>query len=430
VANPHLSVFHPYHVEGHEDQLTRGALIVMKLVPLAHDAFLGLADAPKLGDLPTPRFDMQTGQLTLPEDSQEREPGTPHVESFISVFLGPHEALPSHEREPDLASPRRARYDGVIQYGFRALVVIESKLFEGSPDWQSLAINAAGLEAGVAIRALVRWNDLIDSWWRLTELDVLSPAERSVLNDFFDFAEEGFAWLLPYTTLERCGDNAQRRRRRLRSILEELTGLEGVEGLVGEVYVKFPSDRVTSVQRAALRATPSEVLLETYPAELAPQARHVYEEPSRVEALIELSESDGWSLEPNFHVSYFRAPWYQRWYTTPRLSGPDYLRSWVEDLDKVGRYPRKHFEDPVFWRWLLDRGYAQEGDKPGLEELLARNVQEFDVRPSVKIARRWTWTDAVALDSRESGHLVSEVRDSLEAVLVALDEPSLDNLRP
>lgn len=221
--NLHLSVFRPYQRDaGHEDQLTRAALVVMKLVPLAHDVFLDLSAGARLGQLPAPRYDMQTGRLAPPAEDDEDEP---RVDRLVSVFLGPHESLPSPDGV-DMESSRSARYDGVLQYGSRLLLVVESKLFEASPDWQSVSLNVGDLQATERDRQLVSWNVLLDRWWNLMELDVLSPAERSVLTDFFDFAEDNFGWLLPFTELARCGENAHRRQRRLRSVLSQATGVE------------------------------------------------------------------------------------------------------------------------------------------------------------------------------------------------------------
>jgi hypothetical protein len=60
----------------------------------------------------------------------------------VSVFLAPHENLVATQ-EPNLASERRARYDGVIQYGSRLLVVIESKLYANASEQQSLELPAS-----------------------------------------------------------------------------------------------------------------------------------------------------------------------------------------------------------------------------------------------------------------------------------------------
>ncbi len=130
----HLSIFRPYDREPrHEDQLTRAALIVMRLVPLCQEAFLGLAGGPRLSELPRPRFDMQTESLVALDTEVE----DPKVDELVSVFLGPHENLVAGTDELNLASERRARYDGVIQYGTSLMVVIESKLYAGASEQQA-----------------------------------------------------------------------------------------------------------------------------------------------------------------------------------------------------------------------------------------------------------------------------------------------------
>jgi hypothetical protein len=198
----HLSIFRPYARDAkHEDQLTRAALIVLKLVPLAHEAFLGLTGCERLSGLPAPRFDMQTEKL-VPLGTEAEDPE--EVAELVSVFLGPHENL-ADTQEPNLSSERRARYDGVIQYGSSLLVVIESKLYANASEQQSLDINTGGLAHTKKRWVPVRWQELLDRWWNLTELGLLGPAEAEVLNDFFDNAEENFGDLLPYTDLERCG---------------------------------------------------------------------------------------------------------------------------------------------------------------------------------------------------------------------------------
>ena len=64
----HLSIFHRYERDTkHEDQLPRAALIVIKLVPLANEAFLSLGRCQPLATLPRPmdHFDIRpSSQVT------------------------------------------------------------------------------------------------------------------------------------------------------------------------------------------------------------------------------------------------------------------------------------------------------------------------------------------------------------------------------
>ncbi len=195
----------------------------------------------------------------------------PTVDDLVSVFLGPHEDLVAGTDELNVASGRRARYDGVIQYGTALVVVIESKLYASASEQRALEINTKQLGHQAKRWVPVRWQDLLDRWWNLVELGVLAPAEAAVLNDLFDNAEMKFGDLLPYTDLERCGDHAGRQLRRLRTILETATGFTAeVRDVGGHAGVKFPQDQVVAFDRVSLYIEGDNVVLSAWPAELAP----------------------------------------------------------------------------------------------------------------------------------------------------------------
>lgn len=423
----HLSIFRPYERDAkHEDQLTRAALIVMKLVPLAHDSFLGLCGCGRLSELPRPRFNMQTEKLvplgTEPDDTK--------VAELVSVFLGPHENLAATQT-PNVASERRARYDGVIQYGPRLLVVIESKLYANASEQQALDINVKGLAHKKTRYTPVRWQELLDRWWNLTELGILGPAESEVLSDFFDNAEENFGDLLPYTDLERCGDNPGRRLRRLRTIVEKATGLSAeVRDVLGHAGVKFPEDQVTAIDRASLYIEDGHLVVSMWPAELAPQYKRVYSDPKRAEALISLTDDPAWQVHANFHLSYWRASGPRRWYPARHLPGSTYVRQWVGDFKdhRAGRRPREEIKQPEFREWLIKRNYANKSEMRSLDDWADKlPMEKFDVRPSIQLTRSWQLADAVVLD--KAGQLVLDVRGSINEALSALDEPQLEDLQ-
>lgn len=402
----HLSIFRPYERDAkHEDQLTRAALIVLKLVPLAHEAFLCLGGCQPLSALPRPRFEMQTEKL-VPLDPDAEDP---EVAELVSVFLGPHENLVVTQ-EPNLASERRARYDGVIQYGSRLLVVIESKLYANAREQQALDINTKGLAHKKSRWVPVRWQELLDRWWNLMELRVLAPAEVEVLSDFFDNAEENFGDLLPYTDLERCGDNRGRRLRRLRTILEKATGFSAeVRDVLGHAGVKFPGDQVVAFDRVSLYIEGGNLVLSVWPAELGPQYKRVYPDPKRAEALIALTDDPAWQVNANFYLAYWRAHGPQRWYPARHLLGPAYVRQWVKDFHdhRAGRRPREDINDSKFRHWLVERNYANESEMVSLDEWANKlPMDKFDIRPSIQVTRSWQLADAVVRD--RTGQLITE----------------------
>jgi len=391
----------------------------MRLVPLAHESFLGLIGCERLSGLPAARYDMQAEDLVLPDTEVESQ----EVAEFVSVFLSPHQHLTTLSKVE--ISDRRARYDGVIQYGSQLLVVIESKLFVTADSKQAENINPKNLKWQDDRIVHVKWHDLLERWWNLTERAVLGPAETQILTDFFDFAEAHFGKLLPFNDLERCGENEFRRLRRLRTVLENATGLEAQTHNDG-VTVKFTSD-VRSVQRATLFIDGDSLSLGLWPGELAPQYQRLYGSAESIKGLIDLSEQAGWTISPNFHLGYRFAQPKQRWYPKRHLTGVEYLGQWLKDFHdhRAGGRTLSQIADSEFNDWLLDRNYADEADIEDLAtwvEAQSAGVQ-VHIRPSVEVKRSWTWVDAVAADRDDK--LKIEVREAINQVLAALDEPKL-----
>lgn len=321
----------------------------------------------------------------------------------------------------------------MIQYGTALLIVIESKLYAGASEQQAMEINTKQLDHHVKRWIPVRWQDLLDRWWNLIELGVLGPAETAVLlNDFFDNAEQNFGDLLPYTDVERCGDHSGRQLRRLRTILESATGFTAeVRDVGGHAGVKFPPGQVVAFDRVSFYIEGDNVVLSAWPAELAPQYKCVYANPDRAEALIALTEEPGWQAHGNFHLAFWRSSSPQRWYPERRLPGSTYVRQWVEDFSdsRAGRRPRKVLNNSVFRKWLIQRSYASDAEMGSLDEWSDRlPMDKFDVRPSIQVTRSWQYADAVARDL--TGQLTAEVRDAINCLLSALDEPQLHDLTP
>lgn len=434
LGNPHLSIFRAYsRPPNHEDQLTRATLIVMRLVPETHDVLLDLAGVSALAALPEPRFDLQTENLIPPGI----DAGQTNVTKLVSIFLTPDESIESLDTVHE--SDRRARYDGVIQYGSALLIVLESKLFSGVSSKQVIQINPKGATWTSSTPLHIKWHQLLDRWWDLSESPTIDVTRAEVIREFFDYAETYFGDLLPFTDLGRCKDNERRRLRRLRSVLQEATGLAGTtnpastDPATGRKYppgvnVKLPEDQVTASDRVGMWIEDDAVHVAMWLGELGRQYRHLYRHPSRVEALIALSDRPGWRLDANFHIGYRFSRSFQRWYPEQHLSGADYARQWVIDVEHAGQRDRKQIKSKSFQDWLVKRRYATKKDLDRLDTWLKQKSprQKFHLRPSVQIVRSWRLEQAVTLDAQ--GRLSDEVKRSIDEILRALDEPPLDKL--
>jgi hypothetical protein len=431
-ANPHLNVFEPYRELGrsHEDQLTRAAMIVLRLVPLAREALLQAIGEPSQSRLPDCVVDMQATNLVDPSE-ESASGGEVERKRLVSVFLTP-------DTEPVDISPeiteidRGQRFDGVLRFDPELVVVLESKVCRrwARRDGKRVAeMNLGGTRFAQRRTQVLRWHDLLEAWWRLVELGVLAPAEQGIVGDVLAYAHQDFGQLLPYGTLRRVGSDPVRRKWRLRSLLAEATGVAPERA--GLVHVRLDASiGAVTLQRAALEADDERLTLHVWPGELKAQAEQLYA-GGRGERLCELIGTDGdaWSVRAQPLLGFRNAPVRTRVYLSCKLDPAEYARRWQgPDWKRVGAHHRNHVREQL-WPWLLDRGYASPGDEERIEPFLRALGRRFaHLRPSMHVARTWEWPQAERLD--DEGLLAGEIHAALSKVLTLLDEPPLAPLKP
>ena len=398
----------------------------MRLCPLAHQEFLRRVDpAFSVADLPSPSFDTQTRRLHPRLEDQiaggDLEEGV--APEVVSVFLAP--SIQDLEVQTE-KSDRDAVYDGVLTYGDELIIAIESKLREGIDPGQAQQINLRSLEDHCHLRpavALVRWHYLMEGWLRLDERGLLSPGERQLLLDFFDFANDWFADLLPFTTLARAGIHEGRVHRRLGLLLEAATGLEAIEDAGGWRVMGGWS----TFERISISAEPGITLrISLWPAERKPEAQCLYGDPDRARRLAALNEQTTgharWQVRPNVNVSNWR-PKVRQWTTvSSNVSLKTYIDLWADQgLAQV--YRHKAQELPELFEWLLAQGLAAQGDREEFTRLFVEPERNLvDLLPSIHADAVWTWEE-VRLDGK-SQRLVQEIRTVANAALEALSESS------
>lgn len=231
-------------------------------------------------------------------------------------------------------------------------------------------------------------------------------------------------------SLGQCGKHAGWRRQRLLSVLRQATDLRVSEGWKEHptAWFEYPKP-VDGLHRAVLEDHGDSLEPRVWLAELTPQAQCLYGHRARVERLAALSGEEAWQLLPNPHVAFWQSSELQRWYTHCSLPPDVYMRQWIEDLPKAGRkINRETLEDRSVLRWLISRGYAAPDDDQGMHRLIRAEPKrrKFDMRPGIRVSRRWTWQEACELDGAgPGGPLASQVHDALGRVLAILDQPPL-----
>ncbi|HEY3866544.1 MAG TPA: hypothetical protein VGL54_10725 [Solirubrobacteraceae bacterium] len=429
-VNPRLSVFEPYEdlARGHEDQLTRAAMIVLRLVPLARETLLHEIGERSLSQLPDCTVDLQATHLVDPTEEGARA-GRVKRGRLVSVFLTPDFEPPRIEEEIS-ETDRGQRFDGVLRFDPDLVVLIESKVcrrWARRNGHRVSEVNLGGVEFAERRTCLLRWHDLLESWWRLVEIGVLSPVEQMLIGDLLGYAHQDFAELLPFGSLRRVGEDPLRRRWRLRSLLREATSIQPER--VGLVHVRLDTGLgCKALQRAALEIDDHALTLHLWPGELKPQAQALYT-AGRAERLAELDEGDGgpWRVAPQPLLGFRSAPKRVRVYLTCTLDAATYARRWQgEDWSRVGAHHRETII-PELWPWLLERGYASPQDEEPLERFMQTlGRRALHLRPALHVSRTWSFAEAEVLD--DAGLLVGEVHEAINRVLALLDEPLVQTL--
>jgi hypothetical protein len=167
--------------------------------------------------------------------------------------------------------------------------------------------------------------------------------------------------------------------------------------------------------------------VETWPAELKPQACYLYG-GGFGSPLVAAARERGWTVEPSPHIAHPRAP--DRRLYMPLSSGKAlaYVACW-EDQDALsrvgGHYPRGAVEHEL-WPWLKQMGFADDGD----DAVLLRFLDEFldgwsaNMRPGLRFCRVWSAAEVAELGSALAG----TIRSEFDAVFAVADEPALSEL--
>jgi hypothetical protein len=189
---------------------------------------------------------------------------------------------------------------------------------------------------------------------------------------------------------------------------------------------------VRAFDRVSIWIDGDHVRLGMWPAELQPQYTLVYSDATKVQALIELENHAGWALQANFQLAHRFAQPLQRWYPDRHLPGPVYVHQWIDDFHEgcAGGRTLDEVADPRFFDWLVARSYADDSELGSLNDWLNSKPSGIQVhtRPGIQVLRTWPSADAFAQD--RTGEFVAEVRDAIDRVMSALDEPKLNRIRP
>jgi hypothetical protein len=397
-----LNFFEPFErlPPNHENQLTRALLLVLRLSPVTHEAWLARA-APgrRLHELPVAVFNTQQRAVRVASDAEDQVP-------VVSIFLAPNKPLGDDVLVKE--SDRLQVLDAVIEYGDALVMVVENKVAEAS-DAQARDLNITG--SGVVLapdqeRQVVTWPEVIGDITGIVERSLVGGAERGVLEDFLAYVEDHFAELGPYRTLALAHGNDFRTRRRLRALLAEASGLESRIDKWGPA-VDLPELPGTA-SRAYLFPVESAIELSVYPADTLSQARAFYTRPAAVTALLTLAKDPDWQVMPNYHFGHMEGGY--AW-TTTDTPVERYIAVWQERIGETHAVKRDDWDD--YWAWLINEHFATTDDRAEFDHHFTdTNRQSAIPRPGLMVVRRWDLTEAEGLDGQHK--LTAAIAEALQ----------------
>lgn len=178
-------------------------------------------------------------------------------------------------------------------------------------------------------------------------------------------------------------------------ILREITGLEPV---AKGTHVLVDRLGFRSIQRVAAGDVNGSLVVALWPAELKPQALHLYGK-RRGRTMISAALAHGWTATSAPQLAFWHAAPPVRLYMEPTVDTLEYARRWEEDdLDWVGAHPRADVRR-VLWPWLKSREYVTDADDAVLDQWLASYLGRRPalLRPGLRLKRRCAPSDGPAM---------------------------------
>jgi hypothetical protein len=203
-----------------------------------------------------------------------------------------------------------------------------------------------------------------------------------------------------------------------------LTDVAGVQPQPGREWVHL-KDKLgfRSVQRLWIGDVPGGVVVATWPAELAEQARYLYG-GGLGSVLVAAAIERGWTVIPSPHIAFYSAPAARRLYMLPPVDPLDYAACWEDEdgFGRIGGNDTREYVEHELWPWLKQSGFADDGD----DAVLARYLDEYlrmpaQMRPGLRFRRVWSPAEVAGLGSA----LVEAIRSDFDAVFAAANEPAL-----
>jgi hypothetical protein len=398
----------------HEDVLTRAFLVLARVIPEVHCAFLELLSKNRRSECPPlPRQQEYAPELVRFQTQAGSIGG--QAKRMLSILLTDEPLEKSFHVIP---RDRKPVYDGVIHYGDDWAFIIENKPHHEHV-WEaqlgpSLA-DANEIETVEDLAVVVAWRDIVGRIGVLLADGSLHPTAETLVRDFLDYVFDNFAFLNPYQRLVLCRENKELIDERCRLVMEEITPGQVRYHTGWKHCMVFEKGASKEVALHSQKHNGEQVVvLSIHPGDTVKPARKLYDglQADRLLGLV----SGGWDIRPNFHLA-FRADNLQP-YPHVCMSLSKYLDFWKQNRTMICQYliVRETTCNAFFGNFIelwKHMGLMSIEDVGEVQRLTLNSKRKtVNVCPGLNLYYRWPLTQAVQLD--EECRFVDDVRAKLQ----------------
>jgi hypothetical protein len=415
-----LNFFNPYESKKgqHEDQLTRAFLVVLKHSSLALFTFMDYCRR-------SHHLSGQEKPFSITEFLEDdwhfaTQKGNPEINTdwLVSILI-----TDSNIADSDAAtirsSERNARYDGVITFGSKLTMVIETKP-RASKVWaEQLNPSQQNLASGTNVYAspiILEWKTIINQLSDLIRVPTISGGEKALIEDFLAFVDDKFPFLNPFDNFHQCKRNMELLYRRIRNVLASVVQDENKVAYHRKwgFYVQTPYSQIGKVGLILDQDQNDgdySIELSLYFGDSQRQAIAFYNSNPNLSRL----ETNGWGLYPNFHVSFMSSNLV--WFKSDDATR--YLNFWKSNVQMICQYARADVPE-LFKRLTHDKiiTVTTENEEQMRNSFYDTARQVLNICPGFGIIYAINSSDAEELDKKGKLNLLiaEKIREGLSVV--------------
>ena len=427
----HLNYFEPYEskTEGHEDQLTRAFLIVLRYSPsalfmfydAAHRSCLSIAKEKKVEVRLPSISSLDLTSITF--ETQKSDLKGMLANQVLSVLVTDEQFKFEGQVQK---STRGARYDGIIGFSDSLLLLVENKPNSFNVWQEQLSPNLEAISSEVDlinVPAIIEWKEIIKNLNSLVLFESVSGAEKAIISDFLDFVDKHFAYLNPYDNLSLCKNDHNLILRRIGNILLDISqNEEDVRYHRSWTYcVETGLDeiRLVGIEIHHVDDDDYKLQLSLYYGDTQNQARSFYQSKISYD-LIDTLLNEGWELRPDFHISFIQK--HLVWFSTPPGHEKKYYEYWVNNAEQIRQYPKKDLNGYLAELESLDVIEIGNEQRRDIKEKVSRTDRKvINICPGLGLFFSYSSNTARELDS--GNELADEFKTRIRQGLGILHKP-------